>query len=192
MRKPLIVGLCGHIGHGKTHLANLIAAMANDGCPGMARRISVADSIRDIAEIICGSRIDTPGDKDFMFQVGSRMIRGRTILQHIGTEMGRQLDPDLWVASFVRRAVSGDHWLVLVDDIRFQNEAAGCDVIIGIRKENCDIPAETHETEKHVDLLISAAHLVVAHDGTEAGYKPSVDNIMDFLTEQVSALPKRS
>lgn len=69
----------------------------------------------DLLKFICCAFFDWNGEKD---------KNGRTLLQHVGTDVIRKADPDYWVA-FIANILSlfPDEWeYVLIPDARFPNE----------------------------------------------------------------------
>lgn len=47
----------------------------------------------------------------------------RQIMQTVGTEVGRQIDPEVWVKAFCRRYERSQPHRLVVTDVRFPNEA---------------------------------------------------------------------
>lgn len=71
---------------------------------------------------------------------GKKDVRGRRLLQKLGTEAGRTYDPDIWVKRLLPRInqVIEHHQRVVVPDARFQNElqilhAAGFLTVLVVR-----------------------------------------------------------
>lgn len=109
--KPLILSCVGKIGSGKTTVANYL-------CEKYAfTRISFAGPLKQIA-----ARVTPDGKIDKM--------RDRALLQFLGTEYFRSIDPDYWVNQWVRRynqllasaCFTGQPLNIVVDDCRFLNE----------------------------------------------------------------------
>lgn len=86
---------------------------------------------------------------------------GRRILQHLGTEGFRAIDPDIWVKLLEHRLCNLEPELVLVtiDDVRFPNEAV-CARKFGplVRIRRPGLSPLTHASERH------AEHLQVDHE----------------------------
>ena len=119
---PLTIGLYSPgPGHGKTTVAY---ALKNRGF----EIVSFAEPLRSMAYSLLMDLGLTPGDawralheskNDVIPSLG---VSGRYLLRTLGTEWGRDLvHQELWLKSWIARA--GDTPLVVVDDVRFPNEA---------------------------------------------------------------------
>lgn len=96
------IGIVGKLGSGKTSLANYLVAEFG------YTKMSFADPMKDIA-------------KEF-FDVEKGRPLYRELMQKLGTDWFRSIDPDVWVKHLLKRA-TGDR--MVVDDVRFPNEAKG-------------------------------------------------------------------
>lgn len=124
-----VLGLAGRIGSGKSTLAD---ALVERGWTKM----SYADGVRELAlkldpivvpecEGVCEetlrlSYVTSGGDWTF----AKTIPEVRRILQVVGTEIGRSIDPDIWVNKLAQRMYklpAGTK--VVIDDVRFPNEA---------------------------------------------------------------------
>ena len=123
MRSRRLVGLMGKKGHGKNALAEAIRERSAD----RAVELAFAGPLKSAAGMI--------------FHLNTRQLHGdmkeeedprwgktpREIMQLFGTEVGRAIDPDVWIKS-ARIAVEAV-WkrdpkvIVVITDVRFQNEA---------------------------------------------------------------------
>jgi hypothetical protein len=92
---------------GKTEIANFVI-----GYHPTAMIIPMAGKLKEIAR-----RMGWDGKKD---------ERGRRLLQHLGTEVGRVYDEDMWVnfviAHWSRIKRAFDHDILVSDDVRYPNE----------------------------------------------------------------------
>lgn len=83
---------------------------------------------------------------------------GRRILQHLGTEGFRAIDPDLWTKNMEHRLQHCSYPIVLIDDVRFPNEAAlvrRYGVLYRINRPGAGIAGATqHESERHIPDLV--------------------------------------
>lgn len=84
---------------------------------------------------------------------------GRRILQHIGTEGFRMIDPDIWVnhAKHMLDESGPSFDAITVDDIRFPNEATGLRPYGKLyrvnRSNNPGAAGPAHESERYIDKL---------------------------------------
>ena len=117
-----VVTISGRSGHGKDTTAKFIAkALMLEG-----HRVLITH-FADLLKYIC---------KEFFRWDGQKDEAGRELLQTIGTNMIREIDPDYWL-DFMTFAIglSEDEWdYVIIPDARFPNEVsrieeAGFDVI---------------------------------------------------------------
>ena len=109
--------------------------------------------------------------------------KNRTLLQRVGTEVGRAFDPDLWVNLFEDKLTSlGDDARVVNDNLRFPNEIEASDNL-GFVKVYLDIDPELqkkrYKTIYGKDLTKeqlshkSEAHLELAYDRADAVFNNS-------------------
>lgn len=126
-RAPKVIGLCGLAGSGKTQTALILAERGY-------RRLRFADTLKRMLRVLLYAAGEDP-------QSAARYIDGdhkeqphhafgghssRYAMQTLGTEWGRKLiGADLWVdvtrAQIVRAL--GEGYRVVLDDLRFPNEA---------------------------------------------------------------------
>lgn len=106
-----LIGIVGSgYGCGKSTVASFIASSIG---PHRVEVIPFAKALKDLARDLGWN-----GKKD---------EKGRQILQHLGTEVCRNIDPDYWIARWKSGAGeilnNGlDMRTVIVDDVRFENE----------------------------------------------------------------------
>lgn len=132
MGNVFVVGLCGRSGSGKSYFADKIKKrlehyilMSEKKCEII--NVSMADSVKSIAKNFFGW--DNRKDK-----------KGRELLIGIGNNIGRKYNKDLWV-DYAKSMINlktykmDTKYIVIIDDIRYYNETALCDMLIKI-----DIP----------------------------------------------------
>jgi len=88
----------------------------------------------------------------------------RAVLQFLGTEIGRQLDPNIWVKSLQRRLESyytgaGGPFSFVITDVRFPNEAEVVKALGGeiwrITRPALGERTDLHASETGMDLYIA-------------------------------------
>jgi len=127
MKKPRIVAFMGIAGSGKSYAASVVKE-----CYPAYRLFSFAHEIKRLARYYMG----WDGEKD---------ERGRKLLQDLGMA-GRAYDSQLWVGF-----MPPDRLLV-IDDVRFLNEAAAIrehgGIVIRVRRFGVDPMDHVSETEQ--------------------------------------------
>lgn len=171
-KPPNIVAFTGPAGAGKS------TAAAGLMFRGGFRRYRFADPLKEMCRTLLrevGCTIPTvermiEGDlKERPIEILSG-VTPRRLMQTLGTEWGREtVAPDFWADVWRMRAIGalevGDR--IVVDDCRFENEAAVIralgGVVIGITRRDPARQAGAHASEAGV-----APDLSVANDGTRA------------------------
>jgi hypothetical protein len=104
-----IIGICGPIGSGKSSLAE---ALLGDGDERRGEIVSMATPLKQAAY-----GLGWDGKKD---------AKGRRLLQVLGTDLGREcIGESIWLWEWLQAVTSQTEQdeLVVVDDVRFENEA---------------------------------------------------------------------
>lgn len=125
-----LIGITGKMGSGKTTVANILANK-----PGNIEILPFSKPLKDIAY-----QMGWDGQKD---------IKGRRLLQLLGTECGREcISQDIWVKKWIAVAYpkakvshtfgrSAYNNIIIADDVRFDNEEFGINKLREtLRKEN--------------------------------------------------------
>lgn len=111
----MLIGLAGKAGVGKDTIAKII--QKHTGC----RIVSFADPLRKACSNMFGWDIDELKSMEFKETVDPEWgFTPRRALQLLGTEFGRNLDPDLWV-KLLGKEIGDDS--AVIPDVRFENEA---------------------------------------------------------------------
>jgi len=129
------IGLAGRAGSGKSTIAKMLTRELD------AEIVPLAAKIKDIAV-----QMGWNGVKD---------DKGRRLLQLLGTECGRDcIGENCWVDMWVQEANLWNVDFVIADDVRFDNEAKACDIVIRVTGRNNGTSQE-HASEKGVsdDLI---------------------------------------
>jgi hypothetical protein len=83
----------------------------------------------------------------------------RELLQRFGTEVGRSIDPDLWIKSTFNYMEPESNYIIT--DVRFKNEAKACldrgAVLIRINRETKDME---HQSEHDMDDFKDYTHII--------------------------------
>jgi hypothetical protein len=124
--KPSIIAVAGRIGAGKSSAADYLEKKHG------YKQVALAEPLKRIAMEVYGLEkrhvFGTQEDKaELLPHVSDEWGDARTprqILEHLGTEGFRAIDPDTWVKLMVRRAkdLISEGWGVVVPDARLPNE----------------------------------------------------------------------
>lgn len=76
------------------------------------------------------------------------VVSPRKLQQIVGTEVGRELDPDVWVTATADYAPRR----VVFSDVRFLNEAMSCDILLYVDRPGVE-PDLSHSSEKLTEIV---------------------------------------
>lgn len=135
----MIIGFCGKAGAGKTTVCGILLQFLLDG--GI---YPLADDLKRIA-------------RDEFGWTGEKDENGRRLLQTLGTDCGRMYGGEnFWVDKWYRNImnhIAKPNFNVLVDDVRFENEAefikSHGGIIVKVIGRSFDLgPNASHASEK--------------------------------------------
>lgn len=88
----------------------------------------------------------------------------RLLMQTVGTEWGRAMDPDLWVKSFINR-VNGN---IVAPDVRFENEASAIRNAGGlmIHVQRNIVHDDSHASEAGVGVRFDLGDILITNNGS--------------------------
>ncbi len=151
----IIIGLAGPEGVGKSTLSDAIVWRLPNltDCRAVAYRESFAQPLYEALAAICRVSVEyIRAHKDEVFTADTAPVpcligsSFRKMLQNLGEGFGRTLThPELWAQLAVLRAKvwEGKRNLIVFDDVRYENEAKQCHVIIELKRPGIDY-ARTH------------------------------------------------
>jgi hypothetical protein len=162
-----IVALTGRAGAGKDTVAHHLVRRY-DFAPA-----AFADPLR---AMLCALLVDVGIDYEHATHRANKEdplpvlgVSWRRLIQTLGTEWGRAIEPDLWVRLLLHRVGLPEypvHDRIVVTDVRYPNEAAALTTlgarIVGIRRGVARAVAP-HSSEAHIDGL---AATWIDNDGT--------------------------
>lgn len=120
--KSLLIGLTGHMGCGKSVVAEHLHSTL-----GFHPPLAFADPLKDM---LCAMLQENRASLEKLKRSNEPFVGDVTVrraLQTLGTEWGRQLHPDLWVLLMERSLRKIAQWQdvpgIVIADVRFENEA---------------------------------------------------------------------
>ena len=116
---------------------------------------------------VCAALSDGEWTVDRLFKEKPPVVRA--LLQNYGTEVRRADDPNYWVDAWGQLASALSEKDIVVDDVRFENEAQAIrdmgGVLIRIVKDSFDYPVlDEHSSETEQDDII-VNHEIVVKEG---------------------------
>lgn len=183
MRPPTIIGLTGYAGSGKTLTADLLAESYG------AIKVSFATALKAIAN-------DLPVVDSLVAYWGPEQAKRdhgvvREMYQKLGEGVRRVLGEYVWVDHLQSRWSSpeGDLWdasLVVIDDVRYPNEAAVCDWVLHVERDAVG-PLNGHESEQGVSDL--PVDLWIDNNGDLDDLREAIDLAMLLIDGEAKVYP---
>lgn len=160
--KPILIGICGLKGSGKSELAKRLEVMLP------AQRVRFAGPLKDMLRAL---GLDEDEIEGHLKEAPCDKLCGKTprhAMLTLGTEWGREMiGQDVWLDAWRRNAMT---WLrgghnVITEDLRFPNEHEAVMKAGGIvlRIKRPGMLAGEHESERHA--LKFSAHIECYNDG---------------------------
>jgi hypothetical protein len=91
-------------------------------------------------------------------------MTAREVLQFVGTDMFRGLDPSIWINACMRQIEQESPEIALISDVRFENEVHAIQdkggFVIGL-KRNPYKEADQHASETHIEKCLDICNLVI-------------------------------
>lgn len=171
--RPLVLGLSGPGGCGKSTVARALVAALGDRATVLPVNAPLKAAMRAILEAggLTPVQINRRLDGDLK-RVPCAILGGRTptdAMQTMGTEWGRQMvHPDLWVDLWRRRAevLLAAGGAVLNDSVRFENEVAAIHALGGVVVRLTGRAGDLDGANGHASERGVAADFEVANTGT--------------------------
>lgn len=189
---PMLIGLAGPMGAGKSSIAAHLHLEH-----GWHPPVAFADPLKDG---ICSMFGITREQLEQIKRAEGDLVSGvpmRRALQTLGTEWGRSLSGDIWVEAMRKRINRLMLWQelpgIVIDDVRFENEAAFIrshhGIVIHVRNGEARFPRNSHVSEK--PLEVQDNDLTIDNIGTTNDLFRKVDNLMARISGFAQAYPAR-
>ena len=178
--KPLLIGLTGRAGAGKSTVARMLGDYA-------FMELAFADPIVDmVGALFSLSGIDGAWmvERSLKEQPTTLGVSYRQLAQVIGTDICRHITADFWLRVMALRLQAAElrEENVVISDVRFPNEADWITARGGyvIRVLRNDLPAvRPHASEAHTDLLPVTTELL--NFGSLATLQDQVERLVQTL-----------
>lgn len=159
IRTPVIVGFAGKKGSGKNFAASVVKQLAID--EGFTvEEMAFADPIKAMLKHGLGLTDKQLNNQDLKNVIDMRYHQTpRQMMQSLGTDWGRYLvNFDIWLVRMRQRIAESNADVILVTDVRFDNEAhlvrsLGGYIAEIIKPVGIDQDNDNHESEKGITLL---------------------------------------
>lgn len=159
MSQARVIAFTGYAGAGKTTAAKYLVERSLMR-RGKALRLSLATPLKDLCVSLFvnappAAFYGSQADKEAPLEAYPGWT-GRSILQHVGTEGIRAVDPNVWSTLLLQRIENQRELcdLIVVDDVRFLDEAtalSGVASIYRIDRDSCG-PGE-HASERDIEQI---------------------------------------
>ena len=183
--KPLLIGICGLKGSGKSEVAKRLEATLS------AQRVRFSAPLKNMLRSIGLTNDEIEGH---LKEVPCDRLCGQTprhAMVTLGTEWGREMiGQDIWINAWKRFALTnlamGSN--VITEDLRFPNEFDALVSAGGIvlRVARPGIPAGEHESERHAASF--AAHIEFWNEGSLDDLAAWVDTVLPGEIDFVRSL----
>jgi len=162
INQHILIGIAGHKGSGKSTVARqLIKYLYRD----KDYECSVLHFAQPIKQLVC-EQFDI--DTEQLERVKNNPIV-RQCLQNVGSQ-GRQQDPAHWINQLEKfyNNLKSSVPAVVIDDVRFQNEAfwirRNAGILLHVHRKSVDSAADYHESEANIRYL--GGDFNINNDGT--------------------------
>lgn len=138
--KAIVVGFVGLAGAGKSTMAVQVEHVLPSYRPGVTvKPLSFAAPVKELSHFLirtmaraCGEEYWNTISKESGVRPGSTFTL-RDMYVHIGTHIGRKIDPDVWVRILEHAILQRNEQVIIIDDVRFPNELRLCDIVVVVK-----------------------------------------------------------
>ena len=184
--RPLIIGLCGRAGSGKTSVARFIEEKYG------ATRLSFAAPLKRMTkELFDFTDEQVYGEADVKETIDPRWgISPRTAMQRLGQSARDHLGESVWTEAALNK-IGRQRGLFVIEDLRHLDEANTVSAIGYILRLHCSDSisndAGTHPSEVQVDQIPASQIHAELHSSREQG----LDHLFGLVAEQMDDLLAR-
>jgi ABC-type dipeptide/oligopeptide/nickel transport system ATPase component len=183
----MIIGLIGLAGSGKTTSAEYL--MENYGFSKINFKDGLIRELKQnfpdmLNEMVISSGDPRVEDVDDLFTLKPPLMR--TLMQNYGTEVRRMDNPDYWVDIWVKSISNSWAESVVVDDVRFKNEADAIKLQGGylIKLNRPDLSPKTNHTSETEQASIIPDCIITCEAGQHDILYKNLDEIISEINGQ--------
>ena len=179
----MLIGLTGKAGAGKTEVCGMIRDIIGETSQVNFKDPLINEIIKNFPDLLDEILLDEGEAADnvnSLFRTKPPLMRA--LMQNYGTEVRRREDPDYWVNQW-KKKVSYTKGSILIDDVRFINEAEAVKYFDGviIRVTRDDIKSvDKHASELEMDKIIP--------DYTINGKAGDLDNLQEQVVNIIAEI----
>jgi len=178
----MLIGICGSKQSGKDTVGKYLEKYLK----GSVNKLKFATPVVDIANILTGVDFYTDYEKVKETKLPEFNLKGRDILQYIGTEFGRTLCDDVWI-NRLNDKIDLKHDHTIITDVRFKNEAEFIinkgGILIKVIKDTI-INNDTHISEHDLDNF-NDYNCIIMNIETLEILEEKVKSFVDFATNEL-------
>ena len=117
-------------------------------------------------------------------------MTAREVLQYVGTDIFRKLDPDIWIKSLLRKIEKDRPEVALICDVRFKNEISRLQekggFILGLTRDPHS-RTDAHSSEKEIEQCFSLCDSTV--DNNDIGIQDQLKMIHKAIQHLPNVIP---
>jgi hypothetical protein len=122
--------------------------------------------------------------------IKSKKMTAREVLQYIGTDVFRKLDPDVWIKSLLRKIEKDKPEVALICDVRFKNEISCLQkkggFILGLTRDKYN-KVDQHSSEKEIEEGFSLCDSII--DNKDMDIKEQLKMIHNAIKHLPNVIP---
>jgi hypothetical protein len=131
----------------------------------------------------------------------STKMTAREVLQHVGTDIFRKIDPDVWIKSLLRKIEKDSPEVALVCDVRFENEVRALQdnggFVIGLTRDPYK-KSDKHSSELEIeqclkvcDFVLDNKDITISQQNEKIYYAvEKLENVVTSLVDQSLVVPE--
>ena len=123
-------------------------------------------------------------------QMKNTKMTAREVLQYVGTDIFRKLDPDVWIKSLLRKIEKDKPEVALICDVRFKNEISCLQekggFILGLTRDPYS-KTDSHSSEKEIEECFALCDSVI--DNKDMSIKTQLKMIHKAIQHLPNVLP---